>query len=63
MVKIVIKLKILRGTGFPGLLEWALNAFTMYPSKRETGISTKTQREEADGNREQRKMQPQAKEC
>lgn len=63
MVKIVIKLKILRGRGFPALLEWALNAFTIYPYKKETVILRKTRRGERDGNREQRKMQPQAKEC
>lgn len=54
-------LKILRGRGFPVLLEWALNAFTMYLYKRE--ILTKTQRGAGDGNRKQRKMQPEAKEC
>lgn len=63
MVRIVIKLKILRGRGFLGLLEWALNAITMYLYKRDTDILTKTQRGEGGGNRKQRKMQPQAKEC
>lgn len=35
MVKDVIKLKILKGRGYPGLLELALNAITVYPYKRE----------------------------